>query len=773
MRAHSEKHVLDILACVGTKHDLRLVLLAALICALGAVTAMQAFARAQKASPAQRAPWLILAGAAGGAGVWATHFVAMLAYSPGLPIQYGVGMSAASLAIVIGGACGGFLIAGSGKGRPLLGGAVVGAAIAVMHYCGVGAIHAFHVSWNAAYVVASIMASLVGAAFALAVGHRRGVPAQVFAPIILVLAICGLHFTAMTGMTVTPDLTTGVSPELISRPILAIVVGLVVLLILVTASILIVMEAHSRQSNHRTLDTVFQSSPQGMALFDPSGRMVLWNEAFGELLAAMGVEAAVGLSEADLNDRVTNGDKATLEPLTPIRALIDGVPAETEARLTDGRILNIDRRMLDDGSHLSILADVTDQRRWAEAMEEARRKAEAANRAKSEFLANISHELRTPLNGVLGMVQVIERDELSPAQRVRTEVVHESACALLRALDDVLDLARIETGRTSLTIEPFDLLDLTLSVAGMFTSAAVNKGLKLDVAATPSAAGQWLGDGVKLRRLLNHLMDNAVKFTAAGSIRLDVSCEGEDLLFRVQDTGIGFDPAESERLFETFVQGDNSATRRFGGAGVGLSLCREWAHAMGGAISAEGKPGKGACFTLRLRLARAEASAAPDAGHVAPPPAAPIQMQGGQMQGAEASGGEDRPLRVLAAEDNETNQLVLKSLLQTMDVDLTVAPNGRVAVERFEAEAFDLVLMDIQMPEMNGVDAARAIRAFERSRGQAQTPIIALTANVMADQVAEYRAVGMNDCVPKPIELERLFNAMAAALNRGAEEAAA
>ena len=143
------------------------------------------------------------------------------------------------------------------------------------------------------------------------------------------------------------------------------------------------------------------------------------------------------------------------------------------------------------------------------------------------------------------------------------------------------------------------------------------------------------------------------------------------------------------------------------------------------------------------------------------------------MQGAEASGGEDRPLRVLAAEDNETNQLVLKSLLQTMDVDLTVAPNGRVAVERFEAEAFDLVLMDIQMPEMNGVDAARAIRAFERSRGQAQTPIIALTANVMADQVAEYRAVGMNDCVPKPIELERLFNAMAAALNRGAEEAAA
>ena len=755
MAQHLEKPVLDVLTCIATRHDLRLVLLAALICAMSAATSMQAFHRARRAAVTHRLPWLVLAGAAGGAGVWATHFVAMLAYSPGLEIQFSLEMTTASLLIVVGGACAAFLVAAGGSGRPLLGGLMFGLAIAAMHYGGVAAIQAVHLQWSPAYVLASLAISVVGAASALWIAQRNSVAAQIAAPVALVAGICGLHFTAMTAMTIIPDLGARHSPDLLSRPALAVVVGVVVLLILIGAGMLILIEAQSRLYSRRTLDVAFQAAPEGTVLFDPTGRLILWNKAFRALVDSMGAEVRFGLTERGLFDALAEGGRVDAASLSALISRSDRPLASTESSLPDGRILRIDRRLLGDGSLLAIVSDVTDQRRWAQDMEEARDKAEAANRAKSEFLANMSHELRTPLNGVLGMVQAMERGDLSAAQRVRAEVAHESARALLGTLDDILDLAKIEAGRTALVVEAFDLAQLVLSVSAGFTAAAVDKGVSLDVTVAPAAAGWWSGDAGKLRRVLAHLIDNSLKFTAAGGVKLDVACDGDGLAFRVEDTGIGFDPLASDRLFDNFVQGDASTTRRFGGAGVGLSLCREWVQALGGVISADGAPGRGACFTVRLSLERAQAPA--------PETAAPVSSAAiGQTAPAEA---EERTLRVLAAEDNETNQLVLRSLLQTMEIDLKVVENGRLAVDTFAAEPFDLVLMDIQMPEMNGIDAARRIRAFEVEQGRPRTPIIALTANVMPDQVAEYRAAGMDDCVAKPIELERLFNAMAGALD--------
>jgi len=745
--------VLEVLTCIATRHDLRLVLLAALICAMSAATSMQAFHRACRVATADRLSWLVLAGAVGGAGVWTTHFVAMLAYSPGLAIQFGIAGTAGSLLIAVGGACTAFLAAASGRGRPLLGGLLLGATIVALHYSGVAAIQAVHVRWSPVYVVASLALSVAGAVSALWIAQRNGLPAQIAAPVVLVLGIVGLHFTAMTAMTVVPDLSARLSPELLSRPALAAAVGGMALLILIGAGVLILVEAQSRLSSRRTLDAAFQSAPEGTALYDPTGRLVLWNNAFRDLIVSMGAEPGFGVTEQAMVAAIAQGGRVDAASLAELASRADLPLASTEGSLPDGRILHVDRRQLDDGSVLTIVSDVTDQRRWVQAMEEARDKAEAANRAKSEFLANMSHELRTPLNGVLGMVQAVERDELSSAQRVRVEVVHESARALLGTLDDILDLAKIEAGRSALVIEAFDLGDLILSVSASFTAAAVTKALSLDVTLAPDAAGWWSGDAGKLRRVLAHLVDNSLKFTAAGGVKLNVAGDGDSLAFRVEDTGIGFDPLVSETLFDNFVQGDASTTRRFGGAGVGLSLCREWVQAMGGDITADGAPGRGACFTVRLPLERAQAPAPVAASPAIAAPASVASME-----------VEERAMRVLAAEDNETNQLVLRSLLQTMEVDLTVVENGRLAVDAFAAEPYDLVLMDIQMPEMNGVDAARAIRTFEREQGRAPTPIIALTANVMPGQVAEYRAAGMDDCVAKPIELERLFNAMAGAL---------
>ena len=779
----SEKTVLAVLTCIGIKHDLRLVVLAALICTLSAGTSMGALARARRASPSNRLLWLLLAGAVGGAGVWATHFVAMLAYSPGLPIQYGLETTVMSLAIAVVGASAAFILTETGRGRPLLGGALLGGSIALMHYCGVMAIQAFQVRWDPAYAAASVLISLLGAAAALWVARRGGLTGRVAAPAILVLGICGLHFTAMTALTVIPDPASSVSRELISRPILAVAVGLVGVLILAGAAVLILLETHSRRSSLRTLETVFNSRPEGAALFDPTLRLVLWNTAYSEMIAAMGAELRYGMTKRALNQALADAGRLNPGQLAAFAAPADAPLSTTESVLPDGRIIELERRQLDDGSRLSICSDVTEQRRWAKTMEDARVKAEDASRAKSEFLANMSHELRTPLNGVIGMVQAVQQGDLSAEQRVRVEVVHESARSLLHTLDDVLDLAKIEGGRTGLTIETFELAGLALSVCGVFAAAAANKGLTLKVTVAPSVAGWWSGDAGKLRRLLGHLIDNGLKFTPAGGVTLDIVPSGGALSFQVRDTGIGFDPAQSERLFDSFVQGDASATRSFGGSGVGLSLCREWARAMGGVISAESQLGRGARFTVELPLERAEAPPEPAAKFELFPVEAPSRAVAGPEPAVAAQTvrepaaappveAEEPPLRVLAAEDNETNQLVLRSLLQTMDVDLTVVANGRLAVEAFAAKPFDLVLMDIQMPEMNGVDATRAIRALEVEQGRAQTPIIALTANVMPDQQAEYRTVGMTDCVGKPIQLEVLFNAMALALNAGLDAAA-
>jgi signal transduction histidine kinase/ActR/RegA family two-component response regulator len=532
------------------------------------------------------------------------------------------------------------------------------------------------------------------------------------------------------------------------------------------------MRAHPRRSSRRALDMAFQASPDASALFDPAGRIVLWNKAFADLIAALGAQVRFGLTESALLDVLAADGLLAGDGLPAGDGAMDarslGAPSSpadrplgsTESALPDGRIVRVDRRLLSDGGVLAIVYDVTEQRLWSQAIQEAREKAEAESRAKSEILSHLSHELRTPLKGVLGMVQAIERDDLSWDQRVRIEVVHQSAGALLGTLDGILDLAKIEAGRTDLAVAAFDVVELILSVSARFTAAAVDKGLYLHVAMAPDAVGWWLGDAAKLRRVLAHLIDNGLKFTPTGGVNLEVVRDGGDLVFRVEDTGVG--SGIGERVLDDFVQGDDSTGASFGCAGVGLSLCRAWVLEMGGVISAYGAPGRGACFTVRLSLDRTEA---PD------PVSTPARQPGtegetptGAAEAAPAE-AESQILRVLAAEDNETNQLVLRALLQSMEVDLTVVENGCLALGAFAAEPFDLILMDIQMPEMNGLDAARAIRSLEREQGRTPTPIIALTANVMPDQVANYRAAGMDDCVAKPIELERLFNAMAAALD--------
>jgi signal transduction histidine kinase len=390
--------------------------------------------------------------------------------------------------------------------------------------------------------------------------------------------------------------------------------------------------------------------------------------------------------------------------------------------------------------------DMTQQQRAARAQQAAVEAAEAANQAKSEFLAVMSHEIRTPLNGVLGMAQAMELEPLSRAQKERLGVIRQSGGVLLDILNDVLDLSKIEAGKLELEAGNFDLSALVRSVQAAFGALASHKGLTLEVAVESAARGFWHGDQGRVRQVIDNLVGNAVKFTEAGGIKLDVGRSAEGVRIAVRDTGIGIGPDRLPTLFEKFVQADSSTTRRFGGTGLGLAICRELCKAMGGTITVESEASRGSVFVVELPLAHAGVGEA--AAAIAPAAVPTLSLQG---------------LKVLAAEDNPVNRLVLKTLLAQVGVEPLMVVNGAEALAAFDQGPWDLILMDVQMPVMDGPSAARAIRAREAERGAPPTPIIALTANAMSHQLDEYRAAGMDGLLAKPIEIARLYEVLSAA----------
>jgi signal transduction histidine kinase/CheY-like chemotaxis protein len=376
-------------------------------------------------------------------------------------------------------------------------------------------------------------------------------------------------------------------------------------------------------------------------------------------------------------------------------------------------------------------------------LQDARDRADDANLMKTQFLANMSHEIRTPLNGVLTMAEIMAMGDLPDEQRKRLDVVRKSGGLLLGILNDVLDLSKIEAGRMTLTDEVFDLETALSPVRDLFGPSATSKGLDFGMRVTSEAAGAWQGDPGRLRQILGNLVSNAVKFTHAGSIHILLDQVGDQLVMTVRDTGVGIPAAKHAVLFDKFMQVDNSATRRFGGTGLGLAISAELAQMMGGRISFDSTEGLGSTFRFAAPVPRAE-------GAVTPVPDVDLF----------ADDEDWPPLRVLAAEDNPTNQRVLSAVMAVTGCALEVVSDGAAAVSAWKTGRFDVILMDIHMPVMGGVEAAQAIRALERNRGLPRTPIIALTADAMTHQVAEYLAAGMDEHLPKPIEIKRLVETL-------------
>jgi len=380
--------------------------------------------------------------------------------------------------------------------------------------------------------------------------------------------------------------------------------------------------------------------------------------------------------------------------------------------------------------------------------------AEEANLSKSQFLANMSHEIRTPLNGVLGMTQVMALNPLTEPQRERLDVIQQSGATLLSVLNDLLDISKIEAGRIELELVPFDIRDVAAGAYSTFTSIANKSGVSFSLVITPEAEGRWEGDSVRVRQILYNLISNALKFTTeGGEVQVLVDREATDrgggLSISVRDTGIGISPDTVPRLFEKFVQADNTMTRRFGGTGLGLTICRGMAELMGGSIEVESELGKGTIFLVTLPLAWL----GPTIHLLAPP----VLSDTGDTDQSGLEG-----MRILAAEDNATNQLVLKTVLHALGLEPVIVENGRLAIEAWSKEPFDLVLMDIQMPVMDGATATREMRRIEVESGRPHTPIVALSANARKHHVVEYLAAGMDAHLAKPIDLAKLYATLCA-----------
>ena len=376
-------------------------------------------------------------------------------------------------------------------------------------------------------------------------------------------------------------------------------------------------------------------------------------------------------------------------------------------------------------------------------LEQAR--AQAASRARTEFLAHMSHEIRTPLNAALGVAQLLAETPLTPLQQRYVEVFNRSGAHLRQLVDDVLDITRIEAGNLPLRIEPFSLPQLLQEVGSLFESRAQAQGLQFEIGSADDLPTWVQGDRRRLQQVLVNLLGNACKFTEAGSVSLQVRRDGtpDGIEFCVQDTGIGVPAAQRERIFEPFAQADDTVSRRFGGSGLGLAITQRLVSAMRGRVSLDSEEGRGTTVTLCLPLPAWDGPP-PEARPVSPPGTAAV------LKGC----------RVLLAEDNDYNVLVVEGMLQGTGAQVQRAADGRQAVELASSGSHDLILMDLQMPHLDGHAATRAIREAERLAGRAPVPIIALSANALAADVEASRLAGCNAHLGKPFDKAELLHTM-------------
>ncbi len=540
-------------------------------------------------------------------------------------------------------------------------------------------------------------------------------------------------------------------------------------------SLLVIFLALSATRHRRTAEAAHQLTKLalehvgvGIMVVNPAGRISMFN-AEAQRMLGLPKAIAPGSQYSELIEWQRQNGELTPEHMSPdaLKAKLgpkpwSSVPPVFRRTLTDGRIIETRTEALEDGTTVRSFSDITPAQQAQRALTEARDTAEAAVRARAQFFAAMSHEIRTPLNGILGVNDLLRATPLLDEQRDYVNIIQQTGTHLLEMLTEILDYSKIDQIGVELEIIPFDPAAVVRAVVAILKPTASANDLVLDTNVAEDVPRQVLGDPHRVRQVLLNLISNAIKFTPSGSVDVSLSAMflpgGEcRLCFGVKDTGIGIEPQSLNTLFKEFTQTDGSISRRFGGTGLGLAICKRVVDAMGGEIAVQSTPGHGSLFNFSI----------PVEVH-ATNPTDKSSVPGSQRDASSAVMA--RSPTVLLAEDNRVNRLVAAKMLERSGCKVITAENGAAAVAAVQKGGIDLVLMDVMMPEMDGLAATRAIRALPFPL--CDIPIIGLSANAFRSDHADGRAAGMNAFLTKPIDSARLIAEIAAVLDITVLEAA-
>ena len=796
---------------IGTYNPWLVVLsyVAAVVASYVALTLAQ---RVTEASGKAERYWLIGGAIAMGTGIWSMHFIGMLAFSLDMPVSYDFPITLLShlIAIVVSGFA---LHTVSQKtltpGKLVVAAVIMGIGIAAMHYTGMAAMEVeppitYDPTLFTASIVVAILASLAALwiAFRLRAGSTlRALLARGGAAMIMGLAICGMHYTGMAAAIFDAHTMHSAGQTGVDAYWLVGLVGVATFLLLAGTLIVSDLDARAaekasalvelvlktnadveRRITERTesltlankvlsqeiterersqaalaeseqrKSAILQTALDCIVSMDHAGRIVDFN-AMAERTFGFTAQEVQGrlLSDVIIPPDIRSAHQAGLDRyLRSRQSNLLGKRVEMPALRRDGTTIpsEIAIAAVDIAGNpffVATLRDIAERKATERELREAKETAEAANQSKSQFLAIMSHEIRTPMNGILGMARLMLDTRLDDRQRDNVVTMVESAEALLTVLNDILDFTKLEAGKLALVDRDFDLPGLIESVASLQGSRARAKGLELNVNIAPDLPRYLRADADRLRQVLSNLVGNAITFTDKGAVSIDVHRMAEigDVLWlhvTVSDTGIGIAPEAQSKLFSDFTQADATIARRFGGTGLGLSISKRLIDQMGGRIGLESQQDRGSVFWFEVPLNRGKAPAE-------------------SKQAATAAGG---PIRVLLAEDNLINQKVVTGILRNHGHIVDVVENGALAVEAVKSTAYDLVLMDVHMPVMDGILATRMIRSF--SGDGANVPIVAVSAGAMEVEIQACLDAGMTDFVVKPVHPRTLFDTMARVL---------
>ena len=758
----------DSLAFVHGTHHPGLTFLSICVSIIAATMALQTAHIARRSQQILHYHAAILTGAfALGGGVWATHFIGMLAFELPGQVSYSFVITLLSLLPAFAASWLALRVLSMKhvtRRTILISGSLVGLGIGAMHYSGMAAIETqLQMHYEPFLFALSFCVAVVLAILALWIGYGLRPTTQYdrfrlcASGAVMGAAIAGMHYTGMaavrfTGHAVEASAELTVSTSAVALILAVCAIMLTVLVVAINGLLRVqALYRRMRESSVR-LGAILDTAVDGIITIDARGLIQDFNQS-AERLFGWTAEEVMGRNIKMLMPE-------------PYQSAHDGY-LKNYRETGIPRIIGTGREVVGlrkDGSHMPMrlavgrvdlpgellfvgfVTDISDRHALEASLREEAERAEQAAAAKSTFLANMSHEIRTPMNSIIGFTELLLQTELNPSQRGHLEAVRQASKSLLRLINDILDTTKLEKGQFTLESVVFSLRAVGMQIESSMRLAAYAKDLKLVVEYPEAMPEYFTGDPLRVLQILNNLVSNAIKFTESGSVELLFAYDSKLVHIQVRDTGIGMSPEQAELVFAPFTQADPSISRRFGGTGLGTTIARQLAEQMGGAIEVESALGSGSTFHVRLPLPLGEP---------------PLSKPSSETQPLNLPS-----LRILVADDVPQNLELLSLILQNDAHEVVIVSDGRKAFQRFTEDRFDVVLMDVHMPGLDGLQASKLIRRFEEERGWPRTPIVALTASVMGEDRHAAIQAGMDGFAIKPVDVHQLLSEIGMVVER-------